>query len=219
MGLDAQEVADWDAALSAAQHHADLMPVRERDTHHPTLSHSHSHSHSQGDPMSAGQEGVAEGGGGGGGGGAGSSPGHEPGRAMYNGTLLARKKLGRKNKMKLLGTPEAKRARALDSMVSAAERSNALQKGAAEAGAEHLRRLELADAEVREGWREGGRGASVGTVWCVLCSVCAFLCSVSAVLCSVCVFLCSVSAVLCSVCAFLYFVLRSVRAMLCFVLC
>lgn len=45
-------------------------------------------------------------------------------------------------------TPEAKRARALDSMVSAAERSNALQKGAAEAGAEHLRRLELADAEV-----------------------------------------------------------------------
>lgn len=46
-------------------------------------------------------------------------------------------------------TPEAKRARALDSMVSAAERSNALQKGAAEAGAEHLRRLELADAEVR----------------------------------------------------------------------
>ena len=160
MGLDAQEVADWDAALSAAQHHADLMPVRERDTHHPTLPHAHSHS--QGDPMSAGQEGVAEGGGGGGGGGAGSSPGHEAGRAMYNGALLARKKIGRKNKMKLLGTPEAKRARALDSMVSAAERSNALQKGAAEAGAEHLRRLELADAEVREGrdW----------TVWCALCA-------------------------------------------------
>ncbi|CAM9114843.1 unnamed protein product [Laminaria digitata] len=66
---------------------------------------------------------------------------------MYNGALLARKKLGRKNKMKMIGTPEAKRARALDSMVSAAERSNALQKGAAEAGAEHLRRLELADAE------------------------------------------------------------------------
>lgn len=165
MGLDAQEVADWDAALSAAQHHADLMPVRERDTHHSTLSHSHSHS--QGDPMSAGQEGVAEGGGGGGGGGAGSSPGHEAGRAMYNGALLARKKIGRKNKMKLLGTPEAKRARALDSMVSAAERSNALQKGAAEAGAEHLRRLELADAEVREG--------GVWTVWCALC---ALLCAV-----------------------------------------
>ncbi|CAN0200136.1 unnamed protein product [Scytosiphon promiscuus] len=48
---------------------------------------------------------------------------------------------------KLLYTPEAKRARALDSMVSAAERSNLLQQGAAEAGAEHMRRLELADAE------------------------------------------------------------------------
>ncbi|CAN0278447.1 unnamed protein product, partial [Ectocarpus sp. 8 AP-2014] len=40
-------------------------------------------------------------------------------------------------------SPEAKRARVLDSMVSAAERSNLLQ----EAGAEHMRRLELADAE------------------------------------------------------------------------
>lgn len=53
-------------------------------------------------------------------------------------------------KLEALMTPEAKRARALDSMVSAAERSNALQKGAVEAGAEHLRRQEVADAEVCE---------------------------------------------------------------------
>lgn len=68
--------------------------------------------------------------------------------ALQNGIPTARRKPGRKPKLDLPSTPEAKRARALDTLVSAAERSNALQKAAAEAGAEHLRRVELADAEV-----------------------------------------------------------------------
>lgn len=144
MGFDPQEVADWEAALAAAQHHADLMPMRERETHQ-----HQPHSISQEDPSQVGGGGGAAGGGGGGAGG-GAGAGDGSGRSIYNGATPPRKKPGRKPKLELHHTPEAKRARALDSMVSAAERSNALQKGAAEAGAEHLRRLELADAEVRE---------------------------------------------------------------------
>lgn len=124
MSLSPQELADWDVALSAAQHHVTLMPpvvVREKDTStHEDVS-------------------VA---------GVGMGSTGADGRSLFNGAMLSRKKPGRKPKDLVLNTPEAKRARALDSMVSAAERSNALQKGAAEAGAEHLRRLELADAEV-----------------------------------------------------------------------
>lgn len=149
MSIDPQEVADWDDALIAAQHHVDMMPAmvsRERNPHPHTGGHE-DHADGGGGASAGGAMPVPDGGGGAVGD---EQPGDGSMRPLYNGAAMTpRKKPGRKPKMEGgLQSPEAKRARALDSMVSAAERSNALQKGAAAAGAEHLRRLELADAEV-----------------------------------------------------------------------
>ncbi|CAB1120207.1 unnamed protein product [Ectocarpus sp. CCAP 1310/34] len=175
IGLDPTEIAEWDVALVAAQHHADLAP-RERDQPHSAVPlslphHSSPHCHQQ-------QEGDA---GGVSGGGQRRSlrqrrrrrqrwhprPLHQvpPPQKASRGSpcitiaagrqrrhpgarFIIRKKPGRKlgklNKSSF-NSPEAKRARVLDSIVSAAERSILLQ----EAGAEHMRRLVLADAEQR----------------------------------------------------------------------
>lgn len=167
IGLEPAEVSEWEAALDSAQHHADLAPSRERDA-----AAAAAYPQQPGVPPSPGQReasseeaaaaaGAAGGGSAAGAGGdAGGAGAEEPGRPLYtpNGAAAAmamapRKKPGRKpGKMSkgasLSSSSEAKRARALDSMVSAAERSNRLQEGAAAAGAEHMRRLELADAEV-----------------------------------------------------------------------
>lgn len=172
IGLDSPEVSEWEDALNAAQHHADLAPSRERETltyPHPGSAHAQSPGGQNGAPGPADGAGGALGGGGAAAGeaaaaaAAAAQAAEEGGRPLYNngvagvgiginvGAMVPRKKPGRKPgkmKDKLFHTPEAKRARALDSMVSAAERSNLLQEGAAAAGAEHMRRLELADAEV-----------------------------------------------------------------------
>lgn len=177
IGLNPTEVAEWEAALDAAQHHADLAPARDRDAHPPSspLPTASPHPPCGQDPSSGTGEGLGGGatagvplvrpvpathglgrplyssssgggavGGGGGGGGHGGAAGGA-GEAM-----TPRKKPGRQpgKTKKLIRTPAAKRARTLDSIVSAAERSNVLQEEAAAAGAEHMRRLQLADAEV-----------------------------------------------------------------------
>lgn len=121
MGLDPQDLTDWDVALSAAQHHVNIMPGRERDPPIEDVVPVPVPTGVVGDP---------------------------PARPIYNGVMAIKRKHIRKPKIDPNESPETKRARALDSMVTAAERSTVLQRGAAEAGVEHLRRLEVADAEV-----------------------------------------------------------------------
>lgn len=109
MNLNPQDIADWDMALNAAQHHVNLQPVRDRENLASTPngsssigsgSSSNSNMNSPHDDGSraalVAASGPADGGGSGG---RVEVAGDEASRPMYNGTMPLKKKPGRKPKV------------------------------------------------------------------------------------------------------------------------